>query len=195
MASQQDEVVDVVVVGSGPSGGVVAHTLAARGFRVVCLEQGDWVSPADYPANYPEWELLTSHSGRTPCGRACRGPRDPVTKSSPCFPALSQTPGPSTQLGSQLVAALGRGTLPLASEAKTSRRPLLPVKPRPAATARSVGTIQYSAHRRNGLSPSGTPDREAPHAAKNVLCNGIGDRAAGGSGSAASGAQVVTRAG
>ena len=42
----------------GPSGGVVAHTLAARGFRVVCLEQGDWVSPADYPANYPEWELL-----------------------------------------------------------------------------------------------------------------------------------------
>ena len=49
---------DVVVVGSGPSGGVVAHTLATRGFRVVCLEQGDWVSPADYPANYPEWELL-----------------------------------------------------------------------------------------------------------------------------------------
>ena len=58
MASQQDEVVDVVVVGSGPSGGVVAHTLAAQGFKVVCLEQGDWVSPADYPANYPEWELL-----------------------------------------------------------------------------------------------------------------------------------------
>src|SRR6266705_4151007 len=58
MTSQQDEVVDVVVVGSGPSGGVVTHTLAAQGFKVVCLEQGDWVSPADYPANYPEWELL-----------------------------------------------------------------------------------------------------------------------------------------
>ncbi|HEX9547139.1 MAG TPA: GMC family oxidoreductase N-terminal domain-containing protein [Acidimicrobiales bacterium] len=58
MTSQEDEVADVVVVGSGPSGSVVTHTLAARGFKVVCLEQGDWVSPADYPANYPEWELL-----------------------------------------------------------------------------------------------------------------------------------------
>ena len=55
----------------------------------------------------------------------CRGLRGPVAKSSPCFPALSQTPGPSTQLGGQLVAALGRGTLPLAGEAKTRRRPLL----------------------------------------------------------------------
>src|SRR6266581_982815 len=58
MANHEDEVVDVVVIGSGPSGGVVTYTLAARGFKVVCLEQGDWVSPADYPANYPEWELL-----------------------------------------------------------------------------------------------------------------------------------------
>ena len=51
MANHEDEVVDVVVIGSGPSGGVVTYTLAARGFKVVCLEQGDWVSPADYPAN------------------------------------------------------------------------------------------------------------------------------------------------
>jgi choline dehydrogenase-like flavoprotein len=49
---------DVVVVGAGPSGAIVAHTLATRGFSVVCLEQGDWVNPSDYPANHPEWELL-----------------------------------------------------------------------------------------------------------------------------------------
>ncbi|WP_213450670.1 GMC family oxidoreductase [Rhizomonospora bruguierae] len=48
---------DVVVVGAGPAGGVVTCTLARRGFRVVCLEQGDWVRPADFPANGPEWEL------------------------------------------------------------------------------------------------------------------------------------------
>ena len=48
---------DVVVVGSGPSGGVVSHTLASRGLRVVCLEQGDWVNASDFPANNPQWEL------------------------------------------------------------------------------------------------------------------------------------------
>ncbi len=49
---------DVLVIGAGPSGSVVAHTLSARGFKVVCLEQGDWINPADLPANFPEWELL-----------------------------------------------------------------------------------------------------------------------------------------
>lgn len=52
------DVADVVVVGSGPSGAVVSHTLATQGFSVVCLEQGDWVNPSDFPANQPEWELL-----------------------------------------------------------------------------------------------------------------------------------------
>lgn len=52
-----NEIADVVVVGAGPAGSVVTHTLAERGFSVVCLEQGDWVNPTDYPANNPEWEL------------------------------------------------------------------------------------------------------------------------------------------
>jgi choline dehydrogenase-like flavoprotein len=49
---------DVVVIGSGPSGAVVTHTLASAGVDVVCLEQGDWINPSDFPANEPEWELL-----------------------------------------------------------------------------------------------------------------------------------------
>ena len=53
-----NETADVVIVGAGPSGAVTAHTLAERGFKVVCLEQGDWTSPADFPGNRPEWELL-----------------------------------------------------------------------------------------------------------------------------------------
>jgi choline dehydrogenase-like flavoprotein len=53
-----DDPVDVAVIGAGPSGAVVTHTLAARGFSVTCLEQGDWVNPSDFPANHPEWELL-----------------------------------------------------------------------------------------------------------------------------------------
>jgi choline dehydrogenase-like flavoprotein len=58
MVAAPNDVADVLVIGSGPSGGVISHTLAARGFRVVCLEQGDWVNPTDYPANHPEWELM-----------------------------------------------------------------------------------------------------------------------------------------
>lgn len=58
MSQTSAEPVDVVVVGSGPSGAVVSHTLATRGFKVVCLEQGDWINASDYPANNPEWELL-----------------------------------------------------------------------------------------------------------------------------------------
>lgn len=53
-----DDIVDVVVIGAGPAGGVVTHHLASHGMEVVCLEQGDWVNPTAYPANRPEWELL-----------------------------------------------------------------------------------------------------------------------------------------
>lgn len=53
--------VDVVVVGSGPSGSVVTHTLAKHGLSVACLEQGDFVQSSDFPGNYPEWELLIQH--------------------------------------------------------------------------------------------------------------------------------------
>jgi choline dehydrogenase-like flavoprotein len=54
-----DQVVDVLIVGAGPSGSVVAHTLASRGFSVLCLEQADWVDPGDLPGSKPEFELLT----------------------------------------------------------------------------------------------------------------------------------------
>ena len=65
MASQipgEADVVDVLVIGAGPSGAVVTHTAAAAGLSVVCLEQGDWVNPSDFPANFPEWELLIQHN-------------------------------------------------------------------------------------------------------------------------------------
>ncbi len=50
---------DVLIVGAGPSGSVVAHTLATKGLSVVCLEQGDWINPTEVPGNKPEFELLT----------------------------------------------------------------------------------------------------------------------------------------
>ena len=48
---------DVLVIGAGAAGGVVALRLAEAGFRVVCLEQGDWPARDEYPGPKPDWEL------------------------------------------------------------------------------------------------------------------------------------------
>jgi choline dehydrogenase-like flavoprotein len=49
---------DVLIVGAGASGGVVARRLAAAGIAVTCLEQGEWPDPASYPAPGPAFELI-----------------------------------------------------------------------------------------------------------------------------------------
>jgi choline dehydrogenase-like flavoprotein len=48
---------DVVIVGAGASGAAVAWSLAETGFRVVCLEQGDWVPATALPHARDDWEL------------------------------------------------------------------------------------------------------------------------------------------
>src|SRR5205814_884789 len=48
---------DVLIIGAGASGGAVAWSLAEAGFRVVCLEQGDWVAPESLPHGRDDWEL------------------------------------------------------------------------------------------------------------------------------------------
>lgn len=48
--------VDVVIVGSGASGAAAAWSLAETRMRIVCLEQGDWTKPTDYPSNGRDWE-------------------------------------------------------------------------------------------------------------------------------------------
>ncbi|HVM68149.1 MAG TPA: GMC family oxidoreductase N-terminal domain-containing protein, partial [Acidimicrobiales bacterium] len=49
--------VDVLVVGAGVAGGVVAKRLAEAGLSVMCLEQGAWPDRAEYPGASAEWEL------------------------------------------------------------------------------------------------------------------------------------------
>ena len=52
----QNEMVDVLIIGAGASGAAVAWSLADTKMRILCLEQGDWVKPADYPTNGRDWE-------------------------------------------------------------------------------------------------------------------------------------------
>lgn len=55
-----ESAVDVLVIGAGASGSIVARTMAKAGFSVVCLEQGPWVSGDELASAHLEWELLQS---------------------------------------------------------------------------------------------------------------------------------------
>ena len=45
-----NEIVDVLIIGAGASGAAVAWSLAETKMRILCLEQGDWIKPTDYPS-------------------------------------------------------------------------------------------------------------------------------------------------
>jgi choline dehydrogenase-like flavoprotein len=57
--SRRGEEADVVIIGAGPSGSVTAKHLSAAGFKVVCLEQGDWPDADEFPGKRPEFELVS----------------------------------------------------------------------------------------------------------------------------------------
>ncbi len=48
---------DVLIIGAGLSGGVVAHTLTRSGFSVTCLERGQWHDRENYRGNRRDGEL------------------------------------------------------------------------------------------------------------------------------------------
>ena len=48
--------VDVLIIGAGASGAAVAWSLADTRMHIVCLEQGDWMKPSDYPSTGRDWE-------------------------------------------------------------------------------------------------------------------------------------------
>ena len=48
--------VDVLIIGAGASGAAVAWSLADTRMNIVCLDQGDWINPTDYPTTGQDWE-------------------------------------------------------------------------------------------------------------------------------------------
>ncbi|GAA1610763.1 GMC family oxidoreductase [Kribbella sancticallisti] len=51
------ETIDVVIVGAGPAGAVAAKEFTDHGYRVVCLEQGDWPDYAKARSGHADFEL------------------------------------------------------------------------------------------------------------------------------------------
>lgn len=98
MTAPGDDMVDVLVIGAGPSGAIVAHTAAVSGLKVTCLEQGDWVGPSDYSANFDMWEVIArSHWALEPNHR--RNPADYPLEVS------------ETDLSPSMYNAVGGGTI------------------------------------------------------------------------------------
>jgi len=65
-----DETVDVLIIGAGAAGAALAWSLAETRMRIVCLEQGDWMDPAQYPTTRSDWEMERFGAfGLSPNGR------------------------------------------------------------------------------------------------------------------------------
>jgi choline dehydrogenase-like flavoprotein len=52
----ETETADVLVIGSGMAGAAITKRLSELGAKVVCLEQGDWWRPSDYPSSGSDYE-------------------------------------------------------------------------------------------------------------------------------------------
>lgn len=48
---------DFVIIGSGAAGAASAWSLCNKGYKVACLDRGDWINPDSYPSNYIDWEI------------------------------------------------------------------------------------------------------------------------------------------
>ncbi|HET9614557.1 MAG TPA: GMC family oxidoreductase, partial [Candidatus Limnocylindrales bacterium] len=91
------EPADVLIIGAGASGGVVALRLAEAGFKVVCLEQGDWLDRADYPGNKLDWELKARKDWATsPNIRGLERDYPIVEDDTPVSPLMYNAVGGST---------------------------------------------------------------------------------------------------
>ena len=57
----RDSKADVLVIGAGMSGAAFSWSLSKAGFKVICLEQGPWMEPTEYPTTHLDGERHLSN--------------------------------------------------------------------------------------------------------------------------------------
>ncbi|HEY1935518.1 MAG TPA: GMC family oxidoreductase [Acetobacteraceae bacterium] len=72
------DTVDVLIIGAGASGAAVAWSLADTKMRIVCLEQGDWMKPSEYPSSGRDWEARAMNDFSTNPNRRARDTDYPI---------------------------------------------------------------------------------------------------------------------
>src|SRR5271165_2310088 len=81
-ARPSDEIVDVLIIGAGASGAAVAWSLAETRMKILCLEQGDWISSTEFPSNGRDWEARRYADFDISPNRRARGTDYPINDNS-----------------------------------------------------------------------------------------------------------------
>lgn len=74
--------VDVLIIGAGASGAAVAWSLAETKMHILCLEQGDWMKPPEYPSAGRDGEARASGDFNLSPNRRARDVDYPVNDAS-----------------------------------------------------------------------------------------------------------------
>ncbi|WP_032402311.1 GMC family oxidoreductase [Rhodococcoides fascians] len=94
-----EETADVLIVGAGASGAFAALELSQAGFKVVCLEQGDWTLRTDFAGASKEWELKAQKDWHPNPNKRARSADYPIdTSDSDVNPLMFNGVGGSTIL-------------------------------------------------------------------------------------------------
>lgn len=54
------QIVDVLIIGAGATGAAAAWILSDSNLKIMCLEQGDWMNPSNYPSTKRNWEQFSN---------------------------------------------------------------------------------------------------------------------------------------
>ncbi len=119
---------DVLVIGSGAAGAALTKRLTDHGAKVVCLEQGGWMKPNDYPSTRPDWEIQLRRGAFHFSPNVRRRPED--------YPVVSKGTHPPDVLMFNAVGGYDEndremGVSGLAGDPANPQRPQRPTPPLP----------------------------------------------------------------